>query len=98
MEARMSRYRLFSAVFLFMQVANAHAQSSDPAWLDDLTFQIATFKQCEVAYILNMREGSLGGQNTYEARVQCEDGRMFDASRIGDDAPFTFEKCEIQVC
>lgn len=94
----MLRYWLFSVILLIIQVANAHAQSSDPAWLDDLNFQIATFKQCEVAYILNMREGTLGGQNTYEARVQCEDGRMFDASRIGDDAPFTFEKCDTQVC
>jgi len=94
----MSRFWLFSVVLLVIQVSNGHAQSSDPAWLDDLTFQIATDKQCEVSYILNMREGSLGGQNTYEARVQCEDGRMFDASRIGDNALFTFEKCEIQVC
>jgi hypothetical protein len=98
MEVRMLRCWLFSAIFLFTAVANAHAQSSDPAWLDDLNFQIATFQQCEVAYILNMREGSLGGQNTYEARVQCEDGRMFDASRIGDDAMFTFVKCDTQVC
>lgn len=76
----------------------AFAQSSDPAWLDDLNEQIAFDKQCEIAYLLNMREGTLGGQPTFEARVQCVDGRMFDASRVGSAGFFEFKACEVQAC
>ncbi len=89
---------LVSVFSLFLLSNSAIAQSTDPAWLEDLNFQIAAEKQCEVIYIVRMQEGVLGGQPTYEARVQCDDGRMFDASRIGEVAPFTFALCEIQVC
>ena len=74
------------------------AQSSDPAWLDELKDQLQFDKQCTVVYLMNMREGELGGQPTYEARVQCEDGRMFDASRTGKTGVFEFKACETQVC
>ncbi|MCG6858210.1 MAG: hypothetical protein LJE67_09095 [Salaquimonas sp.] len=74
------------------------AQSSDPAWLDDLKDQLQFEKQCKVSYLMNMREGQLGGKNTYEARVQCEDGRMFDANRVGQSGMFEFKACETQVC
>ncbi|MEZ5872329.1 MAG: hypothetical protein R3D32_10840 [Nitratireductor sp.] len=74
------------------------AQSADPSWLDDLKEQIAIVEQCEVSYYLNMREGKLGADLTFEARVQCVDGRMFDASRIGENTAFTFKRCEIRVC
>ncbi|MGI9401543.1 MAG: hypothetical protein ACR2O0_09840 [Rhizobiaceae bacterium] len=83
---------------LIFVAGSANAQSSDPAWLEDLNYQIAIDKKCEVVYIVRMQEGVLGGQQTYEARVQCEDGRMFDATRIGETTPFEFKKCEIQVC
>jgi hypothetical protein len=83
---------------LFAFPAFALAQSSDPAWLDALKEQAAFDKQCEIAYLLNMHEGVLGGLPTYEARVQCVDGRMFDASRIGSTGVFEFKACEIQTC
>lgn len=76
----------------------ALAQSTDPAWLDDLKEQLAFDKECKVSYLMNMREGQLGGQLTYEARVQCEDGRMFDASRVGATGLFEIKACETQVC
>ncbi len=78
--------------------APAVGQTADPAWLDDLSSQIEGKEQCKVAYLIRVREGDLGGKKTYEARVQCVDGRMFDAQRIGDTEPFTFKACEIQVC
>ena len=77
---------------------SAVAQSSDPAWLDELKDQLQFEKQCKVVYLMNMREGELGGQHTYEARVQCEDGRMFDASRTGPSGVFEFKACDTQVC
>jgi hypothetical protein len=48
--------------------------------------------------LMKVHEGELGGKKTYEARVQCEDGRMFDATRIGEVDSFTFKACDIQVC
>ncbi|MEC9342807.1 MAG: hypothetical protein VYD64_03065 [Pseudomonadota bacterium] len=74
------------------------AQSSDPAWLDDLRDQLLFEKQCTIAYVMNLEEGQLGGRLTYEARIQCEDGRMFDANRTGSSGMFTFKACEVQVC
>ena len=62
-----------------------------------MNFQLRAEKQCEVSYIVRVREGKLGEKNTYEARVQCVDGRMFDATRIGDIEPFTIKACEQQV-
>lgn len=94
----MHRCWRFFILSLFFLANGAYAQSSDPAWLEDLNFQIAIDKQCEVVYLVKMQEGLLGGEPTFEARVQCEDGRMFDASRIGETAPFTFTECSIQVC
>lgn len=78
--------------------ASSHAASSDPAWLDELTYQIRVDKQCEVTYLVRMSESRLGESIAYEARVQCLDGRMFDASRVGESQPFTFKACEQQVC
>jgi hypothetical protein len=89
---------LIFVLSLFASLAPALAQSSNPAWLDDLSMQIEGQKQCKIAYLMKVHEGELGGQKTYEARVQCEDGRMFDAQRIGDVESFTFKACEIQVC
>lgn len=77
---------------------SAAAQSTDPAWLDDLTRQLADDKQCQVEYFVNASEGTLGGRRTFEARAQCTDGRQFDASRIGTDEAFRIEACEVQVC
>jgi len=85
-------------VLLFAIPAASKAQSTDLSWLDDLKDQLAYEKQCEVAYLLNMKEGMVGGQSTYEARVKCADGRMFDASRIGKAGVFKFEACETQTC
>jgi hypothetical protein len=92
--------RAFAAFLLsLLALPNAaFGQSSDPAWLDEMAAQLLLDEQCDVSIVMNLREGTLGGQNVYEARVRCDDGRMFDASRIGEDAVFTFKSCEIQVC
>lgn len=91
--------RLATGLVLFLTlVTSASGQSSDPSWLDDLTFQAESQIQCKISYLLRVHEGELGGQKTYEARVQCEDGRQFDAQRIGEIEQFTFKACEVQVC
>jgi len=94
----MMRRAVLIAFFALVAVMPAFAQSSDPSWLEDLNFQIEGQKQCKVAYLIQVREGELGGKKTYEARVQCEDGRMFDAVRVGEFESFKFKACEQQVC
>ena len=76
----------------------AVAQSTDPAWLDEITRAIAAEKQCEVGYFIAAREYDLGGRRVFEARVQCVDGRQFDASRTEPDTDFTFQACAVRVC
>jgi hypothetical protein len=87
-----------TAIFTMALAATCFAQSADPSWLDDLKFQIEGQKQCKIVYLIQVREGELAGQKTYHARVQCEDGRMFDADRIGELDTFKFQACEQQVC
>jgi hypothetical protein len=88
----------FTALLLALSPLPVLAQSSDPAWLDTLNFQMEHDKDCEVSYYIRIKEGVLGTQMTYEARLQCKDGRQFDATRVGDDEDFTIKECEIQVC
>ena len=74
------------------------AQSTDPAWLDDLAMQLRSKMECEPNLYIKMHEGRLGANNYYEARVQCVDGRLFDATRTEPDKSFTIRACEIAVC
>ena len=94
----MARNGLLSMVFVLGISGVAFAQTSDPAWLDTMNAQILEENSCEVVAIVRMSEGELGGRPTYEARVRCADGRMYDATRIGEGADFEFKACEIQVC
>lgn len=76
----------------------ASAQSSDPAWLDNLSEQLAVEQDCAVEYYLNIKEGELAGRLTFEARAQCADGRQFDGSLIEPAEDFTISECGVQVC
>lgn len=76
----------------------AGAQSSDPAWLDRLSDQLAAEQDCAVEFYLNIRESELGGRKTFEARAQCRDGRQFDAALTEPAAEFTIRSCGVQVC
>jgi hypothetical protein len=91
---------LLSAALVFspLAVGPLSAQSSDPAWLDELRQQLAADKACEVNYFLNMREGRIGTNDYFEARVQCLDGRMFDASRTDPEKTFAIRACGVAVC
>ena len=84
--------------FLLISTSLIHAQSSDPAWLDDVRAQAAVELSCEVTYFVNIDEGELGGRKTFSARVQCADGRRFDATRTEPEETFEFRTCDTQVC
>lgn len=76
----------------------ATAQSANPAWLDQLSAQLALEQDCAVDYYLNIREGELAGRLTFEARAQCADGRQFDGSLTEPAESFTISECGVQVC
>ncbi|MFP1634034.1 hypothetical protein ACLB6G_20080 [Zhengella sp. ZM62] len=90
-----------SAALVFLAAlsgpAGAQTQADFP-WLADIRLQAAETLDCTVEYFLNAREGDLGGRTTQEARVQCRDGRRFDAVRESADQPFRFLACDTQVC
>lgn len=92
-------YRLATAAAAMLALTSvSHAQSANPAWLDQLSAQLAVDKDCAVEYFVNMKEGELAGRLTFEARAQCADGRQFDGSLTEPAADFTISECGIQVC
>lgn len=93
------RLRLPISIALVMAVTSlTHAQSTDPAWLEAISRQLAAENQCQVDYFINIKEGKLGGLNTYDARAQCRDGRQFDASKTEPDEKFVIRPCGTVVC
>jgi len=88
-----------AAILLASAVSSpVFAQSSDPAWLDRLSNQLAIEQGCAVEYYVNISEGELAGRKTFEARAQCRDGRQFDASLTEPETEFTVSECGVQVC
>lgn len=81
-----------------LTISSAFAQSNDPAWLDDLQTQMEKDEGCIVDLFINIDEGTLGTGQYYSARVQCRDGRLFDATRTEPEDMFTIRKCQIEVC
>jgi hypothetical protein len=90
--------RLLGVLLLLNSAPVAFAQSSDAAWLEELTLQLASEKQCRVEYFVNLKETELASRKTYVARAQCRDGRQFDASRIEPAEKFIIKTCGTAVC
>jgi hypothetical protein len=74
------------------------AQGTDPIWLDELKVQIEQEESCNANYFLNINKYDLAGDKIYEAKVQCIDGRQFDAVRTGETAKFVIKACQPVVC
>jgi len=82
----------------FSATSFALGQSNNTAWTDKLSKQLASEKQCEVAFFTQLVEITKAGKIYYSARSQCVDGRQFDGERLGEDAPFSIKACEVNVC
>ena len=94
-----SRFSILLAAFCALAApALLHAQSENPAWLDELARQIADQEQCEVGFYIFMDEQKLGGRKTVQAKLQCVDGRQFDASRTEPATEFEISECGTRVC
>lgn len=86
------------AALIALNFSSADAQNTDLIWLNDLKAQIYQDEACDANYFLNMHEYTLGNDRVYEAKVQCVDGRQFDATRTGELAPFVIRACQPVVC
>ena len=89
---------LVFVVGLLMGIVPVVAQSQNPAWTQDLEYELATYHECKVVEFLSMHEGSLGGRDLYTARIQCADKRMFDAYKLEPQEQFLITRCEQVIC
>lgn len=64
------------------------------AWQDDLAAEIRVSHGCSVAYLTQVVERTVDGRQVIFAKVHCEDGRVFDATRTGSLEPFDFKECQ----
>jgi hypothetical protein len=88
----------FSMMVALVTFDVCHAQGTDPIWLDELKDQIYQDQSCDANYFLNVHQYELAGDKVYEAKVQCVDGRQFDATRTGESAKFVIKACQPVVC
>lgn len=65
------------------------------AWQDDLAAEIRVSHGCSVAYLTQVVERTVDGRQVIFAKVHCEDGRVFDATRTGSLEPFDFKECQL---
>lgn len=85
------RHRLGAllAIGLVLEAGGASA-----AWQDDLAAEIRVSHGCSVAYLSQVVERTVDGRQVIFAKVHCEDGRVFDATRTGSLEPFDFKECQ----
>ena len=74
------------------------AQSQDPPWMDDLTWQLAVENDCNVEKVISTHESKVGGRLILNARLKCTDGRTLKAHRMEPQETFEIKLCEVVVC
>ncbi|MBL4597711.1 MAG: hypothetical protein JKX93_01950 [Rhizobiaceae bacterium] len=79
-------------------IAQSSGDSEKYPWLSLINKQMAAEKMCDVGFYVYFREGKLGGRTTFEARVQCVDGRQFDAIKVEPAITFEIKECAVTVC
>jgi hypothetical protein len=72
---------------------------ADPTdWAPSLKSQLQTENGCQFQYMLNVKEYRFLNRDVIEARVYCEDGRMFDVTRRSPDRRFEIKECSLNTC
>ncbi len=82
---------LLALVVLAAPSPAAFAQAS---WEEDLAAEIELMEDCTVSFLSQIVERQIDGRSLVMAKVHCEDGRTFDATRDDSFAAFTFRACE----
>ena len=72
---------------------------ADPTdWAPALRMQLKAEKACQFLYMINVKEYRFLNRDVIEARVYCDDGRLFDVTRRSPDRPFVIEECSLNTC
>jgi hypothetical protein len=72
--------------------------SAQPSWEAILRAQLMKERSCQMVKLSNVRSYELAGRHVIEVRVQCADGREYDALRRDTHRRFEFEPCPRQYC
>jgi len=73
--------------------------NADPTdWAPSLKTQLQAEKSCQFLYMLNVREFRFLDRDIVEARVYCDDGRIFDVTRRSPDMLFEIKECSLNTC
>lgn len=70
------------------------AAFAQAGWEEDLSSEILLMEDCTVSFLSQIVEREIDGRSLVMAKVHCEDGRTFDATRDDSFAAFTFRACE----
>jgi len=80
------------AAALLLPTLPLHAQ--DTGWEEQLAEQVLREYDCEVAFLSQVSERVVNGDQVILAKVHCEDKRSFDAYRNSAFKPFEIHPCD----
>ncbi len=82
-------FRAFCCAVITITLSSAGAaQSVDPPWTEDLTWQLGVENDCKVDKYISTHDGKIGERAFFEARLKCSDGRILDAHRLEPQETF----------
>lgn len=67
-------------------------------WAPSLRKQLQAEKACQFLYMLNVKEYRFLDHDVIEAKVHCEDGRIFDVTRRSPEMRFEIKECSLNTC
>jgi hypothetical protein len=82
------------ALCLALPLAVQPAAAQDDGWETELSEQILREYDCEVAFLSQVAERMVNGEQVVLAKVHCIDKRTFDAYRDSAFEPFEIHPCE----
>ncbi len=80
------------AILLGASLAAFPARAQE--WQQELTDQVLREFECEVAFLSQVAERTVNGEQVILAKVHCIDKRTFDAYRDSAFKPFEVHPCE----
>jgi hypothetical protein len=89
-----SRTRTIHLLALLVGLAIATTAAAQADWQADLANEALIMEDCEVSFLTQVIERTIGGRSVVLVKVHCVDGRTFDASRDDAYAAFDFRICE----
>lgn len=82
------------ALCLALPLAVPPAAAQEDGWQAELSEQVLRDYDCEVAFLSQVAERMVNGEQVVLAKVHCIDKRTFDAYRDSAFEPFEIHPCE----